>query len=174
MPAKLDRAAVYDRHLAGHSYDRIAAEFQTSVKAVSKAVESARRDAADELGDQTKNLKVEQTYQLKQLYCEAMEAWRRSQTAEETTKISTTDAGDGKRAERITKRKIGDPRFLAIASGALDSLRRLWHVTPDSQQPTVTTLRVQDETTWFRNNAHEAQEQSELIDPTAAAIAHQA
>lgn len=171
MPAKIDRQAIYEHHLAGHSYERIAEEFNLSVKAVAKAVEAARRGAAEELGNQAEHLRVEQTFQLKQLYCEAMDAWRRSQTPEETTKIST-DAADGKRAERTTKRKIGDPRFLAIASSALDSLRRLWNVSADTQQPTVTTLRVQDDAAWFRNNAHQAQEETDLIDPTAAAIAH--
>jgi hypothetical protein len=147
---------IYQRHLAGRTFAEIAAELGVSRRTVAKAVERASAQAREELGQQTDRLRVEQTFLLKQIFREALDAWDRSKRAEEITKVSTEGGGAAgkKKAEKTTRPQVGDPRFLQIAESTLAALRKLWSVEGKAQDDTPAEMEralVLEDEDWYGN-----------------------
>jgi hypothetical protein len=153
--------AIYARFLRGVSLDELVDEFDTTPPVIKRAVERGAQEAAARFAD-AERMRLLQTEQLELIFRESLVAWEESKKGHEITKVSSAGGADADRrkAEKVTRKQAGDPRFLSQATSALADLRRLWRLEAPAavnadHSDTHDTLTLEEDARWYGNNAHD-------------------
>lgn len=117
------RQLVGDLYAQGSSQTDISRELgvaQSTVCADLKAIFTEWRESAVRDFDVARGIELRK---LEAVEKEAWQAWRQSLEPAESTKV--TDNGGGKRAEKVVKQRVGDPRFLEQIQKCISARRAL-------------------------------------------------
>ena len=135
------RNLVGDLYVRGFSQTAIAHELGVAQSTVSLDLKAIEKEwKASTLRD-FDTLRAVELRKLDRLEREAWEAWQKSQEPAEVTKV--TDHGNGKKAEKTVKQRVGDARFLeqihkCLAARrallGLDAPTRIAPTSPDGQE----------------------------------------
>lgn len=119
----------------GLSKRAIAKKLNLDIKTVRRHIERIEEAALQLLSTKVEAMKVRQTHQLMFVYREAVEGWERSKE-DKVKRVhdwkDTTDGSETKQAITV-EGQAGDPRFLATAMQAIQSLRELWGLDAPAQ-----------------------------------------
>jgi hypothetical protein len=114
---------------------RIAAELGVTAPGVKKMLDRAAARLEAEIAENIGLYKAEQHQRLEHLYAQAMQEWERSRKAfRGCARVSgrvhvSRDGVKTSLPDLVTKRvdqRLGDPRYLAQATAALEAQRALW------------------------------------------------
>jgi len=108
----------------GWTQERIAEAIGRTRSGVSKMLHRTEQKLVLLLKDRGEQIKARQTMSLETIYREAMQAWQDSK--EDAESLKSVESQNGDRSELTVQGRIGDPRFLDQARGAMADIRKIW------------------------------------------------
>lgn len=133
--------AMYEAVISGRTYLSVGEEYGCSKQCVSLTVKKFRQLLEERYLGSINELRTEHSERLMYVYCEAMEAWRKSigehvVVTKKDVKIKESKDDPGTPAIETTVRTemiAGNPAFLMVARAVLADIRRVWGVDYDQQ-----------------------------------------
>jgi predicted DNA-binding protein YlxM (UPF0122 family) len=168
--ARALEATAWALYCEGHSQAEIAAQHHVTRQAVHKAIKRAIARAMEGLTQDIREQKAEQVERLKHVYRRALDQFERS--CRETTKKSRRSRNKSGAAEFdeaivTTADRVGDPRFLEQARGAMADIRKIMGLDAPTRvsltEPDRPLADVSTEDLWAELDALRAQFPSKTV-----------